>query len=148
MGKRNNQTFAHIPHSRLIEMLTYKAQLVGITVMVREESYTSKASFLDLDPIPAYNPTSKEKPKFSGKRETRGLYRAANGRRLQADVNGSYNILRKVFPNAFSQSQVRPGQEIGGPAVVPCRLKGKRREDIGSSVPATRLNKSLCHHSS
>ena len=145
MGRRNNQTFVQIPHSRFIEMLQYKAQLVGMVVIVREESYTSKASFLDLDPIPTYDPTCKEKPKFSGNRQTRGLYRAANGRRVQADINGSYNTLRKAFPHAFSQSLLRDGQEIGAPAVVPCRLKGKRREDSGSSVPATRQNHSLCH---
>lgn len=134
MGKRNNQTFVSIPHSRFIEMLSYKAQLVGIVVVVREESYTSKASFLDLDEIPNYNPKRTEKPIFSDKREKRGLYRAKDGRRINADVNGSYNILRKEFPNAFSDSQVRLGQEIGGPAVAPCRLPGKRREDTGSSV--------------
>ena len=52
MGKRNNQNFVSIPHARFIDMLAYKAALVGIHVEVREESYTSKASFLDLDPIP------------------------------------------------------------------------------------------------
>jgi putative transposase len=137
MGRRNNQTFVQIPHSRFIEMLQYKAQLVGITVIVREESYTSKASFLDLDAIPTYDPNRKEKPAFSGKREKRGLYRASDGRRINADVNGSYNILRKEFPNAFSKSQARLGQEIGGCAVAPCRLTEKRREDIGSSVEVT-----------
>ena len=53
---------------------------------------------------------------FSGQRVKRGLYRAGNGRRIHADVNGSYNTLRKEFPNAFhafSDSQARPGQEIG-----------------------------------
>src|SRR5712691_2219642 len=106
MGRRNNQTFVQIPHSRFIDMLTYKAQLVGITVIVREESYTSKASFLDLDPIPSYNPKNKEKHQFSGKREKRGLYRAKDGRRIHSDVNGSYNTLRKEFPHAFCESQV------------------------------------------
>lgn len=129
LGKRNNQTFASIPHSRFIEMLRYKAQLVGIRVIVREESYTSKASFLDGDSIPTYDAERKEKPAFSGNRETRGLYRAKNGRRIQADVNGSYNTLRKEFPNAFSDSRGDLGQEIGGAAVHPRRLVGKRRED-------------------
>src|SRR6266852_6433166 len=46
MGKRNNQNFVQIPHARIINMLTYKAELVGIQVEVQEESYTSKASFL------------------------------------------------------------------------------------------------------
>ncbi|HEX6481713.1 MAG TPA: transposase [Ktedonobacteraceae bacterium] len=121
LGKRNNQTFVQIPHRRLIQMLEYKAKLVGIVVIVREESYTSKASFLDLDPIPTYNPERAEKPKFSGKREKRGLYRASDGRRINADVNGSYNILRKQCPKAFSDSLLR-GQEIVGAAVHPRRL--------------------------
>ena len=40
-----------IPHSTFIHMLTYKAQLAGIKVIVQEEGYTSKCSFLDLEPI-------------------------------------------------------------------------------------------------
>ena len=142
LGKSNNQQFVQIPHRRFIQMLEYKAQLVGIRVIIREESYTSQASFLDLDEIPTYDPTRKEKPRFSGRREKRGLYQAKDGRRIQADVNGSYNTLRKEFPNAFSDSQARPGQEIVAPAVVPCRLVDKRREDSGSSVSTSRLNKS------
>jgi len=119
LGRRNNQNFVQIPHTRFIQMLQYKAQLVGIRVLVQEESYTSKASFLDLDDIPTYDPKRTEKPRFSGKRETRGLYRASDGRRIHADVNGSYNTLRKEFPNAFPDSF---GQGIEAPAVVPRRL--------------------------
>jgi putative transposase len=115
MGRKNNQEFVQIPHARFIEMLTYKAKLVGIQVILQEESYTSKASFLDRDPLPTYDPGRKEKPRFSGRREKRGLYRASDGRRIHADVNGSYNVLRKAFPNSF-------GQGIEAPAVVPRRL--------------------------
>src|SRR5579872_3113821 len=46
LGKHNNQNFVQIPHARFISMLTYKAELVGIRVIISEESYTSKASFL------------------------------------------------------------------------------------------------------
>jgi transposase len=113
IGRRNNQNCVQIPHSRFIEMLEYKAKLVGIVVMVREESYTSQASFLDGDEIPIYDPNRQTKPAFSGTREYRGLYRAKDGRRIQADIHGSYNILRKAFPNAFADSQARPGQAIG-----------------------------------
>src|SRR5262249_10588106 len=56
MGRQNNQNFSSIPHARFIDILSYKAALVGIQVEVREESYTSQASFLDLDPIPTYTP--------------------------------------------------------------------------------------------
>jgi putative transposase len=104
MRKRNNQNFVSIPHARFIDMLTYKAELVGIQVEVREESYTSKASFVDLDPIPTYNPDDETEYTFSGKRIGRRnrLYRTKDGRKICADVNGSYNILRKSKPDAFA----------------------------------------------
>ena len=105
MGKRNNQNFVQIPHARFIDMLTYKAELVGIKVEVQEESYTSKASFLDLDPIPTYKPNDETEYTFSGKRFGRRnrLYRTKNGNIICADVNGSYNILRKSKPDAFAK---------------------------------------------
>lgn len=103
MGRRNNQNFVAVPHARFIEMLTYKAQLVGIQVVISEESYTSKASFLDADPLPVYGSAEAERAIFSGRRVKRGLYRAADGTPLNADVNGAYNIIRKVAPDAFAQ---------------------------------------------
>jgi IS605 OrfB family transposase len=102
MGRRTNQNFVSVPHARFIEMLTYKAELVGIQVRITEESYTSKSSFLDADPLPVYNPTQPA-PAFSGRRVKRGLYRAADGRHINADANGSYNTIRKVAPDAFAQ---------------------------------------------
>ncbi len=119
MGKRNNQNFVSIPHARFIEMLTYKAALVGIQVEVREESYTSKASFLDLDPIPDYKPNDEEEHIFSGKRIGRRnrLYRTKDGRTICADVNGAYNILRKSRPDAFSEAK-----GVAGYVVHPVRL--------------------------
>jgi putative transposase len=102
MGRRTSQHFVSVPHGRLVEMLSYKATLVGIQVLVTEESYTSKASFLDADPLPVYG-AAKPAPIFSGKRVKRSLYRAADGRHINADVNGAYNIIRKVAPDAFVQ---------------------------------------------
>ncbi len=96
LGKRNNQNFVQIPHARFIDMLTYKAALVGIQVMITEESYTSKCSFLDNEPISRHDA-------YRGKRLKRGLFRSASGKCFHADVNGSYNIIRKVFPDAFGQ---------------------------------------------
>jgi putative transposase len=139
LGKRNNQQFVQLPHSRFIDMLTYKAHRVGIRVIVREESYTSQASFLDGDAIPTYDPTRKERLTFSGRRVERGLYRAKNGRRIHADVNGSYNTLRKEFPDAFhafSDSQARPGQEIGA---LQLRLAAWRRNVGRIQVPSSPL---------
>ena len=63
LGRKNDQTFVQIPHARFIDILTYKAKLVGIDVVIAEESYTSKASFLDLDALPTYDPERTEKPR-------------------------------------------------------------------------------------
>src|SRR6266700_3527383 len=104
MSKRTNQHFVQLPHARFIAMLTYKAELVGLRVEVTEESYTSKASLLDLDPLPVRDPNNEgEKYTFSGKRVKRGLYRASDGRKINADINGSGNIIRKVAPEAFQR---------------------------------------------
>jgi putative transposase len=123
LGKRNNQNFVQIPHARFIDMLTYKAELVGITVIVTEESYTSKASFLDSDDMPVYDPNDHQEHTFSGKRVKRGLYRAANGQAINADCNGSYNIIRKVAPDAFTVEGVEDGKGMLTSLVVhPVRM--------------------------
>ncbi len=123
MGKRTNQNFVQIPHARFIAMLTYKAELVGIRVEITEESYTSKASLLDLEPLPVRN-NGNEKHTFSGKRVKRGLYRAKDGRKINADINGSGNIIRKVAPDAFSKVEgVEDGKAVLASLVVhPVRL--------------------------
>jgi putative transposase len=121
MGRRANQNFVAIPHARFIDMLTYKAELVGIQVEVQEESYTSKASFLDLDPLPTYKPNDETSYTFSGKRFGRRnrLYRTKEGKSICADVNGSYNILRKRKPDAFAHAGTKG---IAAYVVQPLRL--------------------------
>ena len=101
IGKKNNQAFTKIPHAKLISLLTYKARLVGIEVILTEESYTSIASALDGDQLPSYNGKTQLKLVFSGQRVQRGLYQSSTGRTINADTNGSINIARKVIPNAF-----------------------------------------------
>jgi putative transposase len=92
-------------------------------VKLTEESYTSKASFLDRDSIPVYDPKREDKPKFSGKRIERGLYRASDGRLINADVQGSYNIIRKATPNAFGTEGVEDGKAMLASLVVhPVRI--------------------------
>jgi putative transposase len=121
LGPRTNQHFVQIPHARFIEMVMYKAARVGICVTLTEESYTSQASFLDGDPLPVYGKVKNEKPTFSGKRIKRGLYRASDGRLINADINGASNIVRKVAPNAFGSEGVEDGK--GHPLVVhPVRI--------------------------
>lgn len=98
IGKRNNQNFVSIPFNKFIHMLTYKSALVGISVHLIDESYTSKANFLDRDYIPTYEPGKSVNYKFSGKRKHRGLY-VTNTQKINADINGSINIMRKYFQN-------------------------------------------------
>lgn len=94
LGKKMNQTFVNIPFNTFISQLTYKCKLRGIEVVEQEESYTSKASFVDQDEIPIYGKVEGN-PQFSGKRISRGLYKTNQGFLLNADINGSYNILEK-----------------------------------------------------
>ena len=75
-------------------MIKYKAAELGIEVIVREESYTSKASALDFDPLPAKYQEGLH-CSFSGKRVKRGLYRTKSGRLLSADLNGALNTAGK-----------------------------------------------------
>ena len=101
-GKKNNQSFVNIPHARFVKMLIYKGAMKGIKVICEEESYTSKASFLSLDYIPNYGSEGARQIKFSGYRESRGMYKIKGEKtRINADVNGSYNIMRKVIPTVF-----------------------------------------------
>ena len=95
LGKVNNQKFTQIPFGKIRDILNYLCELNGINFIEQEESYTSKASFWDRDEIPVFSSESKVNYNFSGKRVHRGLYRSKNGMLLNADLNGSLNILRK-----------------------------------------------------
>lgn len=103
IGKVNNQKFIQIPYLKLINQLQYKSRLEGINVIIQEESYTSKSSFLDNDFIPTFKSSTELNYKFSGKRIKRGLYKSLDGKLINADLNGSLNILRKAVPNAFEK---------------------------------------------
>ena len=107
IGTKNNQNFVTIPFRTLINQIIYKAEEVGILVIVREESYTSQASFLDLDEIPTYKTRDSTTYHFSGKRIKRGLYKSKDGTYINADVNGSYNIMRKEFPKLFTKDTIK-----------------------------------------
>ena len=94
IGKKNNQSFVSIPFSTLIEQIKYKAEEFGINTIVREESYTSKCSALDLESV-------KKHITYLGKRIKRGLFKTLNGILINADGNGSLNIIRKEVGDAF-----------------------------------------------
>lgn len=97
LGKVNNQNFVTIPFNQIIERLRYKALLAGINFMTVEESYTSKTSFLDEEKLHSYK---RNKPKkgytFLGDRFARSLFQTKNGHVIHADINASFNIIRKV----------------------------------------------------
>jgi putative transposase len=92
MGKRNNQNFVGIPYEILKWYLNYKTIMSGINLITQEESYTSKCSAIDLEPI-------KKQDIYMGSRIKRGLFKTSGGNIVNADVNGSLNILRKAVPN-------------------------------------------------
>jgi len=94
IGKRNNQNFVCIPHDKFVKQIIYKAEEFGINAICQGEAYTSKCSFLDSEQIEKHE-------QYSGRRITRGLFLSALGIKINADVNGSLNILRKVVPDAF-----------------------------------------------
>jgi putative transposase len=96
LGKKTNQAFCFVPTYLLLEKIKYKAMAEGVEVVFTEEAYTSKASFFDNDELPKYERGVERE--FSGKRKYRGLYVSKEGFAVNADVNGSLNIGRKVIP--------------------------------------------------
>jgi putative transposase len=90
-------------------MIAYKARLAGIKVIIENENHTSKCSFLDLEKIG-------HKTRYLGRRIHRGLFRAADGRLIHADVNAALNIIRKALPDAFGLG------DVGDVAVRPVRV--------------------------
>lgn len=99
LGKKTNQTFVSIPYLRIIDMLKYKCTLVGINVITNEESYTSKCDSLAFESI-------KKQTVYKGKRVKRGLFQSSIGKLLNADINGSLNIGRKVFGDVFIPTDI------------------------------------------
>lgn len=95
MSKRVNQNFISIPYYSFIQKVQYKAEEFGIQVIITEESYTSGTSFLDNE-LPIKENYNKSRRKY------RGLFVSNNGTKINADVNGSYQIIKKVFPKAFA----------------------------------------------
>ena len=95
IGKTNNQNFVNIPFRKILDILRYKLEENGIECKEQEESYTSKASYLDNDDIPVYKENDGTHYIFSGKRIKRGIYKSKQGKIINADLNGALNILKK-----------------------------------------------------
>lgn len=104
MGKRNNQNFVGIPFEKLISQIQYKADELGIKVLITEESYTSKIDHYAGEEM-CHHET------YLGKRIQRGLFRSSTGKVLNADLNGAIGILRKVVGESISQVVNRGGVE-------------------------------------
>ena len=106
IGKKNNSEFVPVPTARLKDRIAQLGEQYGIQFLETEESYTSKASFLDGDYLPTYG----EKPddwKPSGRRTKRGLYRTANNWYVNADAQSAGNIIRKIIQVSTSSSSLR-----------------------------------------
>ena len=101
LGDANTQNFVQIPFAKFFEILKQVAAQEQIPLLLREESYTSKASLVDRDEIPVYRKGDVPACSFSGKRIRRGLYQTKDGLLINADLNGAGNVLRKEYPYAF-----------------------------------------------
>ena len=122
-GAVNNQNFVSIPYYKLKAKLESKCKENGINYFLQEESYTSKASAVDLDEIPTYGELEEgeEKPKFSGKRIKRGLYQTKDKKLINADVNGAINILRKHL-KCKSKGDLSPDDVRAASTSHPCKI--------------------------
>jgi putative transposase len=100
LGRNTNRNFVSIPHSTLIDKIKYKGLMNGIEVIITQEAYTSKCSALDLEPICKHE-------NYAGKRIKRGLFKTANGFRINADCNGALNIARLVAGDDIILDSVR-----------------------------------------
>ncbi|QRF76471.1 transposase, IS605 OrfB family [Thermoplasmatales archaeon] len=95
MGRKNNQNFVQLPFNMLITQIKYKAEEAGINVMIQNEDHTSKCSFLDNESVEHHDT-------YLGRRIRRGTFRSANGKLIHADLQASYNIMKKAVPEAFA----------------------------------------------
>ena len=95
MGRKNSQNFVQLPFNTLIQQIRYKAEEIGISVTIQDESHTSKCSFLDNESIDHHDA-------YMGKRIKRGVFQSAKGKLIHADLNASYNIIKKAIPETFA----------------------------------------------
>ncbi len=112
LRKKTTQLFVIIPFHHLISLLEYKAAEEGIDIVLVDESYTSKCSFLDNEPV-------QKQTSYQGRRVKRGMFKSATGQLINADVNASYNILLKSDPQALPPRSVGG---VGGYVIYPHRV--------------------------
>ena len=95
LGHMNNQNFVQMPFNTLINQIKYKGQEAGIDVVILDESYTSKCSFLDSESVEKHDT-------YMGRRIKRGIFQSHNGTLIHADLNAAYNTIKKAIPEAFA----------------------------------------------
>jgi IS605 OrfB family transposase len=136
LGKKTNQEFVQIPTARLKNRIEQLCKQHGIQFVETEESYTSKASFLDNDPLPVFG-SGPEGWMPSGKRVKRGMYRTKNGEFVNADANGAANILRKVeIQLGLDLAKVNRAFLTAPSRVFLWNSKKTKRRDAASARPA------------
>lgn len=122
MGRNNNRKFYRIPYTKLLKKLKDKMELLGIEVILNEESYTSKCDALAKELVQKH-------AAYLGKREIRGLFSSSTRKLINADLNGAINIMRKYMKNKEKREiQNITGKSIFNPIKVKHKdiLKGKR----------------------
>jgi len=112
IGSKNNQNFVNIPFRKILNILKYKLEDNGIEYKEQEESYTSKASYLDNDNIPIYKENNTTNYIFSGRRIKRGIYKTKQGKIINADLNGALNILKKSGEKLIEELEYLRHQNI------------------------------------
>lgn len=95
LRRSTNRAFTSLPFGEFRKQLQHLCQRYGLNYVEQEESYTSKSSLFDRDPLPVFD-GKKYQGTFSGRRICRGLYQTGDGTIINADVNGALNILRKT----------------------------------------------------
>jgi IS605 OrfB family transposase len=105
MGRVNNQKFTQIPFARLVSYLRYKCELVGISFVMNEESYTSKCDALAFESVGKHDV-------YLGKRVKRGIFQSSVGKLINADQNGALNILRKVVGDSYVRRITDSGHSL------------------------------------
>lgn len=121
----NNQNFVQIPFNKLISAIENKCVKEGIRFFKQEESYTSQASFLDMDRVPVWSKDHQSTEPFSGKRITRGLYRSKSGKCIHADITAAFNSLRKSAVVAIEEKLT---------VQTPVRFMVQKRKAVASRI--------------
>ena len=140
MGTANNQNFTEIPFLRFVQMLEYKCLLAGISCFIENESHTSKCSFLDNEEVCHHE-------RYKGKRVKRGLFKASDGRIINADINGALNILRKCKPLGEIKAPIWCNGCVVHPVIIHLWTMTKRsgaKRTLNSGLQTRKLRRRTC----